>query len=146
MAQRPDPVQARIAPYTGRTSLFLFGGITLILANFLLSQQGWALVTAFLPSASGSQPPGGQASSVSLLDLGGQALMLGALLVIGSVSDEAGNFALIFLAALWLGFLFSKRALFTGLLGQASSPSSPSSSVLPPGGAPSNGNSTNSIG
>lgn len=124
MAQPPDAVQARIAPYTGRTSLFLFGGITLILANLLLSPQGWAIATALAPSLTNSKPPSA-GPAVSVLDLVGQVILLGALLLVGSVSDEAGTFALIFLAALWLAFLYSHRRLFSGLLGQATPPASP---------------------
>lgn len=125
MAQPPDAVQARIAPYTGRTSLFLFGGITLILANLLLSQQGWQVARALFPSLPQSAASSGQ---TSVLDLVGQMVLLGALLLVGSVSDEAGTFALVFLAALWLGFFYQHRALFTGLsgaLGQTTPPASP---------------------
>ena len=122
MAQPPDAVQARIAPYTGRTSLFLFGGITLILANLLLSQQGWTVARALFPSLPQSAASSGQ---TSVLDLVGQAIILGALLLVGSVSDEAGTFALVFLAALWLGFLYQHRTLFQGLLGQTTPPASP---------------------
>lgn len=125
MAQPPDPVQARIAPYTGRTSLFLFGGITLILANLLLSPQGWAIATALFPTLPKASPTG-SGPAVSVLDLVGQAILLGALLLVGSVSDEAGTFALIFLAALWLAFLYSHRTLFSGLRRQATPPASQS--------------------
>jgi len=125
MAQPPDAVQARIAPYTGRTSLFLFGGITLIAANLLLSQQGWSIARALFPTLPGVAPTGTQ---TSVLDLVGQVILLGALLLVGSVSDEAGTFALVFLAALWLGFLYSHRSLVSGLLGQVAPQVSPPSS------------------
>ena len=118
MAQPPDAVQARIAPFTGRTSLFLFGGITLMLANLLLAPQGWAIAQALFPTLPKASPSG-TGPAVSLLDLVGQAVLLGALLLVGSVSDEAGTFALVFLAALWLAFLYSNRSLLTGLLGKA---------------------------
>ena len=123
MAQPPDAVQARIAPFTGRTSLFLFGGITLMLANLLLSPQGWAIAQALFPTLPKASPSG-TGPAVSLLDLIGQAVLLGALLLVGSVSDEAGTFALIFLAALWLAFFYSHRSLLTGLLGKATPPAS----------------------
>lgn len=124
MAQPPDAVQARIAPFTGRTSLFLFGGITLMLANLLLAPQGWAIAQALFPTLPKASPSG-TGPAVSLLDLVGQAVLLGALLLVGSVSDEAGTFALVFLAALWLAFLYSHRTLFSGLLGQTTPPASP---------------------
>ena len=123
MAQPPDAVQARIAPFTGRTSLFLFGGITLMLANLLLAPQGWAIAQALFPTLPKASPSG-TGPAVSLLDLIGQAVLLGALLLVGSVSDEAGTFALIFLAALWLAFFYSHRSLLTGLLGKATPPAS----------------------
>lgn len=126
MAQPPDPVQARIAPYTGRTSLFLFGGITLIVANLLLSPQGWAVATALAPSLPKQPTAVAQSAGTSVLDLIGQTVLLGALLLVGSVSDEAGTFALVFLAALWLAFLYTHRVLFSGLLGKATPPASPS--------------------
>ena len=133
MAQPPDAVQARIAPYTGQSSLFLFGGVTLIAANLLLSQQGWTITRAVfprLPAQAASQ------TQTSVLDLVGQVILLGALLLVGSVSEEAGTFALVFLAALWLGFLYSHRGLLTGLLGSTATP--PAS---PSGGANSTNNS-----
>ena len=136
MAQPPDAVQARIAPYTGQSSLFLFGGVTLIAANLLLSQQGWTITRAVfprLPAQASSQ------TQTSVLDLVGQVILLGALLLVGSVSEEAGTFALVFLAALWLGFLYSHRNLFTGLLGAGGSTATPPAS--PSGGATSNNNS-----
>lgn len=123
MAQPPDAVQARIAPFTGRTSLFLFGGITLMLANLLLAPQGWAIAQALFPTLPKASPSG-TGPAVSVLDLVGQAVLLGALLLVGSVSDEAGTFALIFLAALWLAFFYSHRSLLTGLLGKATPPAS----------------------
>ena len=123
MAQPPDAVQARIARFTGRTSLFLFGGITLMLANLLLSPQGWAIAQALFPTLPKASPSG-TGPAVSVLDLVGQAVLLGALLLVGSVSDEAGTFALIFLAALWLAFFYSHRSLLTGLLGKATPPAS----------------------
>ena len=123
MAQPPDAVQARIAPFTGRTSLFLFGGITLMLANLLLSPQGWAIAQALFPTLPKASPSG-TGPAVSVLDLVGQAVLLWALLLVGSVSDEAGTFALIFLAALWLAFFYSHRSLLTGLLGKATPPAS----------------------
>lgn len=126
MAQPPDPVQARIAPYTGRTSLFLFGGITLIVANLLLSPQGWAIATALIPALPKQPTAVAQSAGTSVLDLIGQTVLLGALLLVGSVSDEGGTFALVFLAALWLAFLYTHRVLFSGLLGQATPPASPS--------------------
>jgi hypothetical protein len=135
MAQPPDAVQARIAPYTGRTSLFLFGGITLILANLVLSPQGWAIVTALFPSAERQASVASHPTSV--LDLVGQVIILGALLLVGSVSDEAGTFALVFLAALWLGFLYSHRSLFAGLLGQTTPATPPASSSGGPASNPS---------
>jgi hypothetical protein len=136
MAQRPDPVQARIAPYTGQTSLFLFGAVLLIVANFALSAQGSQLLAAILP---GWRANPNARNQTSLLDLVGQVIILGALLLIGSVSEEAGTFALVFLAALWLGFLYSNRAMFSGLLSQATPPASSG------GGSQSNSN-TNAWG
>ena len=81
-------------------------------------------------------------TQTSVLDLVGQVILLGALLLVGSVSDEAGTFALWFLAALWLGFLYSHRSLFTGLLGSGGSAATPPAS--PSGGATSTTNSNNS--
>ncbi|HEY7975352.1 MAG TPA: hypothetical protein VID72_08425 [Ktedonobacterales bacterium] len=134
MAQRPDPVQARIAPYTGKSSLFLFGGISLILANLLLTQQGWTIATALLPAA--PKAPA-SATNTSLLGLAGQVVILGALLLVGSVSDEGATFALLFLAALWLGFFYHHRDLLSGLLSQATpgtpGATSPASSSAAPG-------------
>jgi hypothetical protein len=131
MAQRPDPVQARIAPYTGKTSLFLTGGITLIAVNFLLTQQGWTIATALLPAA--PRAPA-SATNTSLLGLAGQVVILGALLLVGSVSDEGATFALLFLAALWLGFFYHHRDLLSGLLSQATpGATSPASSSAAPG-------------
>ena len=132
MAQRPDPVQARIAPYTGKSSLFLFGGISLILANLLLTQQGWTIWTAFIPVAPKTPPT--SATNTSLLGLAGQVVILGALLLVGSVSDEGATFALVFLAALWLGFFYHHRDLLSGLLSQATpGATSPASSSAAPG-------------
>lgn len=128
MAQPPDAVQARIAPYTGQSSLFLFGGITLIAANLILSQQGWAIITAVFPRLPAQAP---SQTHTSVLDLVGQVILLGALLLVGSVSEEAGTFALVFLAALWLGFLYSHRSLFTGLLGTAATPGASSGGAAP---------------
>lgn len=139
MAQPPDPVQARIAPYTGRTSLFLFGGITLILANLVLSPQGWQVATALFPSLPAQPTAVAQSAGTSVLDLVGQTVLLGALLLVGSVSDEGGTFALVFLAALWLVFLYAHRSLFSGLLGKASGAATPPAS---PSGGPSSSNPT----
>lgn len=116
MNQPPDAVQAKIAPYTGRTSLFLFGGFSLIALNLALSRNGWEALRAIFPRLPSGAAP---AASVSLLDLVAQLAILGALLLIGGVSDEAGTLALVFLAALWLLFLYSHRGLFSSLAGGA---------------------------
>lgn len=125
MAQRPDPVQARIAPYTGKSSLFLFGGISLIAVNFLLTQQGWTVATALIPMMRTNPPASVQANSLSWLGLLGEGVLLGALLLVGSVSDEGATFALVFLAALWLGFFYHHRDLLSGLLSAATPGATP---------------------
>lgn len=117
MAQPPDAVQARIAPYTGQSSLFLFGAVTLILANLLLSPQGWAILAALVPGLTKQGPSGG--SPTSWFGLVGEIVLLGALLLIGSVSEDAGTFALVLLAALWLVFLLNHQALIIGLFSGA---------------------------
>jgi hypothetical protein len=119
MAQPPDAVQARIAPYTGQSSLFLFGAVTLILANLLLSPQGWAILAAFVPGLPKQSPSSG--SPTSWFGLIGEIVLLGALLLIGSVSEDAGTFALVLLAALWLVFLLNHQALVIGLFSGATS-------------------------
>jgi hypothetical protein len=134
MAQRPDPVQARIAPYTGKTSLFLTGGITLIAVNFLLTQQGWTIATALVPPMRSNPPASVQANSLNWLGLVGQVVILGALLLVGSVSDEGATFALLFLAALWAAFFYHHRDLLSGLLSQATPGATlPASSSAAPG-------------
>lgn len=112
MAQRPDPVTARIAPYTGRSSLILFGGLALIGLNALASYEGHNFLRVLVPAW---PAPNSRDSHTSLLDLGAQVILLMILLVIASVSDEGGSFALLFLMALWLGWLFVNRAWFIGL-------------------------------
>lgn len=106
---RADAVQQHIAPYAGRTSLFLFAGISLILANLVLSQQGWGLVRAIFPSLP-AEPASAQQTSI--LGIVGESALLGGLLIVSTVSDEGGTLALVFLAALWLVFIYNHRALF----------------------------------
>lgn len=90
MAQSPDPIQAKILPLTNQTSLILVGGLVLMGLNF---------------GASGTTGP-----RTSVLDLGLQAGGLVLLLLIASVSPEGGTFAVLLIAALWLGYLYSHRA------------------------------------
>lgn len=108
---RADAVQEHIAPYAGRTSLFLFAGISLILANLVLSQQGWALVRSVFPTLPNEPATMQQTSVVGIV---GESALLGGLLIVASVSDEGGTLALVFIAALWLVFIFHHRGLFTG--------------------------------
>lgn len=114
MAQRPDAVSARIAPYTGRSSLILFGGLALILVNAVASYEGHAIIAAIDPIW---PAPSSAQAHTSLLDLVAQAVMLGLLLLVASIDDEAGSFALLFLAALWLGWLLVNRAGIVALVG-----------------------------
>ena len=111
MAQAPDPIRARIAPFTNQTSLLVVGGVTLIAVNF------------FTPVAKDHQ--------LSVLDLAFQAGGLVLLLLIASISEEGGSFALLFLAALWLGWFYTHRAFFASL-GAATSGASSSSSPKSP--------------
>ena len=114
MAQRPDVVSARSAPYTARTSRILYGGLALMLLNAVGSYEGHAVIRAIDPLW--PAPTGGMAHT-SLLDLLAQLFMLGILVVIGSVSDEAGSFALLFVIALWAGWLLLNRAGIIAVVG-----------------------------
>lgn len=114
MQRRPDPVTARIAPYTGRTGLVLVFGGLLIGVNTLGSYEGHAILHGLAPAWPG--PASGQ-EQLTLLDVVAQLVMLAVLFIIAGVSEEGGNFAVIFLAALWLGWLFVNRAWVTGVVG-----------------------------
>lgn len=108
MAQAPDPIRARIAPFTNQTSLLVVGGVTLIAVNF------------FTPVPKDHQ--------LSVLDLAFQAGGLVLLLLIASVSEEGGSFALLFLAALWLGWFYTHRGWFASLAAATSGSKSSNSS------------------
>lgn len=112
MAQRPDPIKARIAPFTNRTSLLVGGGVTLIVLNLVTSAEGVNILRAFGPSF---PAPGPNANHTTVLDVFLQVAGLGLLVLIASVSDEGGTFALLFLAAIWLAFLYANRAWISGL-------------------------------
>lgn len=104
----PNAVQTRIAEGTNPVSLVLVGGLVLMGVNFFLPATG----------------PG----QLSVLDLGLQGAMLLLLILIASVSAEGATFAVIFVAALWLGFLYTHRSFFAGLDQLAGGGSSSSSS------------------
>lgn len=112
MAQPPDAVSAKIAPYTGRTSLLIFGGAALILVNVLTSGEGMTIAHAVTPLF---PAPNQTANHVSVLDIGLQIGGLLLLVIIASVSDDGGSFAMLFLLALWLGWLYTHRAFFAGV-------------------------------
>ena len=114
---QPGPAQ-RIAPYVNRQSLILVGGLLLMVLNLLGSAEGQTVLTAFNPNY---RPATASATHTSVVDLGAQLVLLLVLILIASLSDEGGTFALIFLAALWLGWLFMNRAWFAGLASLAPS-------------------------
>jgi hypothetical protein len=110
MAQAPGYVEAQIAPYTSRTSLLLFGGLILIALNWVTSNGAAAFDAAVGLKNTGSITTG---PAVSVLDAVLQAVGLGLLVLIASVSDDGGTFAILFLAALWVAWLYAHRDLFS---------------------------------
>lgn len=107
MAQQPSNVTTTVAPGANRQG-WVFGlGLGLILVNFFFTSEGGDVLSALIP---GHSPSSGQPHT-NLVDTIGQGLMLLILVAIAGIDDTAGSAALLFVVALWLGWLLSHIGL-----------------------------------
>lgn len=130
MAAQPAP---SVAPQLDRSKAILFMGAGLIVANFLADNPG--LKDALFGSEA-SLAQGLVSGGDTLPDLVVQGVGIAALYVVSRISDLAGTAAILFLAALWLLFLYRHAAAVQGyLLHVGSGGPSSNTSTTPGAGA-----------
>ena len=113
MRMPPDVANQPAFPDVNRASLVFFGGVALMVLNFYWV-NGSALTRAIFSKGQGGQPLYGYT------DVGLQVLGLFLLVLMAEYGGEgASTFALLFLVALWLGWLINHLHTSPGAAAQA---------------------------
>lgn len=104
-----QPTTPAVAPQLDRSKAILFMGVGLIAANFLTANPS-LLGTIFAPEANFV---GGRDTLPNLVV---QGIGIAALYLVSRISDLAGTAAILFLAALWLLFIYQHASAIEGYL------------------------------
>ena len=111
-----------------RSNAVLFLGLTLLVVNLWLTPE-WLNVIRSAFKLSPKQRTDTSAPPVTVIDLSLQGLLVLLLWALAKAGEEAGNLALLFLLALWLGWLLTNGPHLAAALGvSAPAPTGPSAS------------------